>query len=127
MTDGVTVIWDPAVESDSHATLSEAVHASAPAPTVIVFAAGDAPPATAENDRLEGVSVRVGGGGSTVSVTGIALGDPTAPGAVTVISVVYAPGARPDVSGVTVSVSPSRDSDSQPTLSDALQPRPRPP
>ena len=38
--DGVTVIWDPAVESDSHATLSDAVHASAPAPTVIVFAAG---------------------------------------------------------------------------------------
>ena len=83
-TNGVTVISLPAVDSDSHGTLSVAVHASAPAPTVIVFAAGEAPPATAENDRLEGVTVNVGGGGSTVNVTAMVFGEPEAPAAVTV-------------------------------------------
>ena len=41
---GVTVISLPAVDSDSQPTLSDAVHASTPAPTVSVLAAGDEPP-----------------------------------------------------------------------------------
>ena len=47
------------------------------------------------NARLAGVTDSAGGvGGSTVSVTGIVFGEPVAPAAVTVTSVVYVPGGQ---------------------------------
>ena len=57
--------------------------------TASVFAAGVAPPAVAVNARLDGVTESAGGTGAvTVNVTGIVAGDPLAPGAVNVMSVV---------------------------------------
>ena len=57
--------------------------------TESVLAAGLGPPCVAVKDRLVGDTVSVGGvGGSTVKVTGIVFGEPPAPVAVTVTSVV---------------------------------------
>jgi hypothetical protein len=70
----------------SHGALSEAVN-GAPL-TVSDWLAGLAPPAVAEKLRLAGVTESTGAGGPTVNVTGIVLGEPVAPGAVTVMSVV---------------------------------------
>src|SRR4051812_6497333 len=73
--------------------------------TASVLAAGSAPPCVALNERLDGVTDSAGGVGAlTVNVTGIVAGEPPAPLAVTVTSVVYVPGARPEVSGVTAIV-----------------------
>ena len=58
------------------------------------MAAGDAPPAVPLNDSVAGVTDSAGGvGGSTVNVTATVFGEPVAPAAVTVMSVVYVPGA----------------------------------
>ena len=60
--------------------------------TVSVLAAGLAAPCVPLNERLAGETESAGGvTGSTVSVTGIVLGEPVAPAAVTVTSVVYVP------------------------------------
>ena len=53
--------------------------------TDTLWGAGLLPPTVALNVRLDGETASAGGGGgSTVSVTGIALGEPVAPSAVTV-------------------------------------------
>ena len=61
--------------------------------TFTVWAAGLAAPAVPVNDRVVGATVRTGVAGFTVSVTGIVLGEPLAPVAVTVT--VAGVGARP--------------------------------
>jgi hypothetical protein len=53
-------------------------------------------------------------------VTGIVIGDPVAPGAVTVTCAVYVPAAKPAIAGVTVTVSPDVDTLSHAPFSDAL-------
>jgi hypothetical protein len=92
----------------SHVALSDAVHGMDPPPVLLtdsVLAAGLEPPAVALNDRLDGVTESAGGtGASSVNVTGIVFGEPSAPVAVTVMSVVYVPAARPLIVGVTVMV-----------------------
>ncbi len=94
--DGVTVT-DPAPvpllgETDSHGALSEALQLSVPPPvleTPNVFAAGEAPPCTLLKASEAGDTDRAGGaGGSTVKVTPIVRGEPDAPVADTVMSVV---------------------------------------
>ena len=90
----------------SHGWSVAAVHVSVPPPlleTASGCAAGLAPPAVAENDRLAGDTCRVGpaGGGCTVRVTSICFGEPSAPGAVTVTVPVCVPGARPAIRGAT--------------------------
>src|SRR4051794_24647441 len=110
--DGVTVIVPVFVpvagDRLSHVALSDAVQSIDPPPVLLtesVLAAGSDPPAVAVKARLEGVTDRAGGvGGSTVRVTGMVFGEPVAPDAVTVTSVVYVPAARPVVDGVTVMV-----------------------
>src|SRR4051812_30568946 len=94
--------------------------------TLSVWAAGAAPPAVAVNVRPAGVTDSAGGRtGSTVNVTGMVLGDPAAPGAVTVMSVVYVPVGRPAMFGVTVivplPVPPAGERLSHEALSLALQ------
>jgi hypothetical protein len=94
--DGVTVIVPAPVplagDTLSQLALSDAVQSSVPEPafdTLSVFAAGLEPPAVALNDRLVGdTDSDAGAGGSTVSVTGIVFGEPFAPDALTVTSVV---------------------------------------
>jgi hypothetical protein len=94
--DGVTVIVPELVplpgETLNHVSLSDAVQSIDPPPVLLtdsVFAAGLDPPAVPLNDRLDGVTDSAGGvGGSSVSVTGIVFGDPSAPVADTVMSVV---------------------------------------
>ena len=96
MTDGVTVTVPAFVplpgDTLIQAALSDAVQSIDPLPvfdTANVFAAGDAPPAVAENESVVGVTASTGGaGGSTVNVTGIVFGEPATPAAVTVTSVV---------------------------------------
>jgi hypothetical protein len=71
--------------------LSAAVQLSVPPPefeTFTVWAAGLDAPAVPANDRLVGDTASTGVAGFTVSVTGIVLGDPEAPVAVTVIEAV---------------------------------------
>src|SRR5256885_1055655 len=109
---GVTVSVAGAVAlagvTASHAASSDSVTSSVPPPllvTATVLAAGLGAPAVAVKARLEGVTDSAGGvGGSTVRVTGMVFGEPVAPDAVTVTSVVYVPAARPVVDGVTVMV-----------------------
>src|SRR3954463_12364592 len=76
----------------SQAAPSEAVQSIEPPPVLLtasVLAAGLEPPSVAVKDGLAGDTVSVGGvAGSTVKVTGIVLGEPPAPLAVTVTSVV---------------------------------------
>jgi hypothetical protein len=67
--DGVTVSVPPACASDSHGTVSEALHDRDPAATSSVFAAGDAP----LNESDAGVTDRVGTGGGPEQVTGLAM------------------------------------------------------
>ena len=94
--DGVAVIVPALVplagDTLSQLALSDAVQSIEPPPVLLtdkVLAAGLAPPCVALNDRLAGVTDSAGGvGGSTVNVTGIVFGEPVAPGAVTVTSVV---------------------------------------
>jgi hypothetical protein len=110
--DGVTVSVAGAVAlagvTVSHAASSDAVTSKVPLPPFVtdtVFAAGLAPPCVALNARVVGETASAGGaGGSTVKVTGIVFGDPDAPAAVTVTSVVYVPAVRPLTDGVTVIV-----------------------
>lgn len=77
-------------ETPSHSTSSAAVQATVPPPALVtlsVLAAGLAPPCVALDDRLLGATDSDGGDrGATVSVTGIVLGEPPAPGALTVTS-----------------------------------------
>src|SRR5688572_20072455 len=87
--------------------LSEALKLSEPPPvfeTFTVCAAGFAPPCVALNARLVGATDRTGVAGLTVRVTSTVFGEPEAPAAVTVIGVVYVPGASPAIEGVTVTV-----------------------
>src|SRR3954470_4215591 len=110
--DGVTVIVPVFVplagDRLSHVALSAAVQSIDPPPVLLtdsVLAAGSEPPAVAVKARLPGVTDSAGGvGGSTVRVTGMVLGEPVAPEAVTVTSVGYVPAARPVIDGVTVIV-----------------------
>ena len=110
--DGVTVIVPALVplpgERLSQLALSDAVQSIDPPPVLVtdsVLAAGLDPPCVALNDRLAGDTDNAGGvAGSTVSVTAIVFGDPDAPAAVTVTSVVYVPAARPLIDGVAVIV-----------------------
>src|SRR3954453_16425666 len=96
LVDGVTVIVPPLVplagDTVSQLALSDPVQSMDPPPvfeTDSVLAAGLGPPATAENDSEAGETDSAGGvGGSKVSVTGIVLGDPVTPAAVTTTSVV---------------------------------------
>ncbi len=78
-------------EIDSHGALSDAVQLSVPPPvlaTVSVLDAGSGPSATALKDSEAGDTARAGGGGSTTNVTATVFGDPVAPAADTVTSVV---------------------------------------
>ena len=87
--------------------MSETVKLSEPPPvfeTFTVCAAGFAPPCVALNARLVGATDRTGVAGLTVRVTSTVFGEPEAPAAVTVIGVVYVPGASPAIDGVTVTV-----------------------
>src|SRR4051794_29163242 len=130
---GVTVIVPELVplagDTLSQLAVFAAVQSIEPPPellTASVLAAGLAPPAVAPNDRLVGATDSAGGtAGSTVSVTGIVLGEPPAPEAVTVTSVVYGPAAKPVMPGVTVTVPefvpPAGDTLSQLALSEAVQ------
>jgi hypothetical protein len=82
----VPALLPEAGDTVSHAALLLAVHASVPPPvfeTPTVFAAGFDPPAVPENqsDAEDNVSA---GGAATLNVTLIVLGEPVAPGAVTV-------------------------------------------
>ena len=94
--DGVTVTVPAFVplpgDTLSHVALSDAVQSIEPPPvldTESVFAAGLAPPAVAENDSVAGETDSAGGaGGSTVSVTGTVFGEPVAPAAAIVTSLV---------------------------------------
>ena len=86
--DGVTVSVPPDPETLSHETFSDAVQLNPPAETSTVLAAGLAPPCVPVNDRLDGATVSGGAGGPTVSVTGTVFGEPVAPAAVIVMSVV---------------------------------------
>ena len=94
--DGVTVIvpaFVPLVgDTLSHVALSDAVQSIVSPPVLLtasVLAAGSEPPAVAVKARLAGVTDSAGGvGGSTVRVTGMVFGEPVAPDAVTVTSVV---------------------------------------
>jgi hypothetical protein len=93
----------------SHAASSETVQLRVPPPLLLIASvrsAGLAPPCVPPKARLPGVTASAGpgGGGSTMSVTGIVRGEPVAPAAPTVTLAVYVPGARPVVSGVTVTV-----------------------
>ena len=54
------MIVPPAVASDSHGAVSDAVQLADPLATVSVLAAGSAPPATPLNDSDDGVTVNVG-------------------------------------------------------------------
>src|SRR4051794_8626803 len=109
---GVTVSVPASVpeagETASQAASSEAVQLIVWPPvlaTASVLAAGSAPPWVALKARLVGVTDSAGGTtGLTVSDTGTVTGDPAAPGAVTVIDVVYVPAARLVLLGVTVIV-----------------------
>ena len=82
----------------SHVASSDAVTSSVPAPCCDRrrLRRGVGAPCVAENARVVGETDNAGGaGGSTVKVTGIVFGEPVAPSAVTVTSVVYVPAARP--------------------------------
>jgi hypothetical protein len=93
---GVTVIVPELVplagDTLSQLAVSDAVQSMDPPPVLLtasVLAAGLEPPAVPLNDRLVGDTERAGGvGASSVNVTGIVLGEPVAPAAVTVTSVV---------------------------------------
>ncbi len=94
--DGVAVIVPVLVplagDRLSQVAVSVAVQSIEPPPVLLtasVLAAGFAPPCVAVKDRLAGVTDSDGGvGGSTVRVTGIVFGEPPAPVADTVMSVV---------------------------------------
>ena len=73
--DGVTVSVPPADETLSHDAISDADHASEPADTSSVFAAGAEPPWVAVNDRLDGETVSVGTGGGPLQVTEVVMSD----------------------------------------------------
>ena len=73
--------------------------------TATVLAAGLAPPTVAVKARLAGETDSAGGGGgSTVSVTGIVFGEPVAPAAVTVMSSCTSPPPGRVIDGVAVIV-----------------------
>ena len=130
---GVTVSVAGAVAlagvTASHAASSDAVTSSVPPPVLVtatVLAAGLVPPAVAVKARVVGETDSAGGvGGLTVSVTVIVFGEPVAPVAVTVTSVVYVPAASPVIDGVTVIVPAfvplAGDTLSHVALSDAVQ------
>src|SRR5690349_17993811 len=113
----------------SHAASSDAVTSSVPPPvllTATVLAAGLVPPAVPVKASVVGETDRAGGVGAlTVSVTVIVFGEPVAPVAATVMSVVYVPAARPVIDGVTVivpvSVPLAGDRLSHVALPDAVQ------
>src|SRR3954470_2537751 len=115
-------------ETDSHAPSSPVLNDSVPPPVLEIasaFDAGFAPPRTAEKLSDDGDTPSAGGDeASTVSVTGIVLGEPVAPGAVTVTVAVYVPGLRPpastDSATLCGAVPLAGDSDSQLASSDAL-------
>ena len=78
-------------ETASHGASSLTVKLSVPPPVLLTatsLEAGLAPPSGAVNVRLAGETASTGGGGSTVNVTGTVFGEPIAPGAPTVTSVV---------------------------------------
>src|SRR3954463_5591706 len=136
---GVTVSVAGAVAlagvTASHAASSDAVTSSVPPPVLVtatVLAAGLVPPAAAVKASVVGETDNAGGvGGLTVRVTGIVFGEPVAPVAVTVTSVVYVPAARPVIEGVAVIVPAfvplAGDTLSQVALSDAVQSKVSPP
>ena len=92
--------------------------------TVTSCAAGSTVPWGAVKDKLAGATASAGGGGSIVNVTATVLGEPSAPGALTVTFVVYVPAVSPASDGVTVSVPPDPETLSHETFSDAVQARP---
>src|SRR3954469_22000384 len=104
-TDSVAGAVAVAGVTESHAASSATLTFSEPLPALVtdaVCAAGLEAPCVAVNVRLAGVTESAGGGGTaTVSVTGIAAGDPVAPPAFTVTVPVYVPAARPDRAAVT--------------------------
>ena len=94
--DGVTVTVPAFVplpgDTIIQLALSDAVQSIDPLPvfdTANVLAAGDAPPTVALNASVAGVTDSTGGaGGSTVNVTATVFGEPVAPAAAIVTSVV---------------------------------------
>jgi hypothetical protein len=83
----------------SHDASSDVVKLSVPPPVLATAsdcAGGAAPPSTAVNARLAGVTESAGGcGGATVRVTGTCFGEPLTPADVTVTVAVYVPAASP--------------------------------